>query len=597
MSETSSAPTGLGGSAKNDVNGAAAGTPRLAPWAKFFRPSGAVEGRPRIPDVIACLALTVVLAIGVGGCTFGYGRGRSGELVVPRERLRNIEPATMEQIAASAPRQAAAVPATLPTTLPAPLAEQREVALSVEDARRLALENNLELRVELFEPAVARQTLGEEEARFEALFTTSVNYDKTDSPTATRLESNQSNSLRVTPGVEVPLVTGGTLRADLPLSRFESDNEFAVLNPAYTSDFVVSFSQPLLRGGGVYTATQGIRLAFYNYQSAQVRTKLEIIRVLTILDRAYWRLYAARQEAKLRRQEYDLAVTQLGRARRQAAAGMVADVDIVRAESGVADTLEAVIIADNQLRDRQRELKRILNAPGLPMDAPVAIVPSTQPRPLRYSVDATALAAAAVDNRMEMLEAELGIARDAAEVAVARNATLPLVALDYSYGVNGLGSNFDESFEMLGESDFADHRLGLRLQVPIGNQAALSRVRRALLRRLQTLATRDQRDLQIRQEVFNAVDRLEATWQRILATRQRVVLAARVVELETRQFNLRMRTSTEVLDAQTRLANAQSSEVQAIAEYQIAQVDIAQATGTVLGASRVSWAPAPAPKP
>jgi hypothetical protein len=36
--------------------------------------------------------------------------------------------------------------------------------------------------------------------------------------------------------------------------------------------------------------------------------------------------------------------------------------------------------------------------------------------------------------------------------------------------------------------------------------------------------------------------------------------------------------------------------VQAVAEYQIAQVDIAQATGTVLGASRVTWQPPPAPK-
>jgi outer membrane protein TolC len=540
----------------------------------------------------AAAAGVVLCAASLAGCTFGFGRGNSGELVVPPQRVRVVEPATMEQIQASAPKAAKELPTTLPTTLPAALAGQREVSLSIEEARRLALENSLELRVDLFEPAVAREQLGEEEARFEALFTTSASYNKTDAPTVTRLEANQAKNLQVTPGVEIPLVTGGTLRADLPLGRFETDNEFSLLNPAYTSNFVVSFSQPLLRGGGVYTTTQGIRLAFYNYQSVEAQTKLSVIRVLTVADRAYWRLYAARLEARVRRQEYDLAVAQLERAKRQADVGLVAEVEIIRAESGVADTLENVIIADNQLRDRQRELKRILNAPELPMGAPVAIVPSTEPRPLRYSVDATALANAAVGNRMEMLEVELGMARDVAAINVARNATLPLVALDYTYSINGLGPSMDESLKMLGDSDFTDHRLGLRLEVPIGNQAALSRLRQAMLRRLQTLATRDQRDLQIRQEVFNAVDQLEATWQRILATRQRVVLAARVVELEQRQFNQGLRTSTDVLDAQTRLANAQSSEVQAVAEYQIAQVDIAQATGTVLGASRVTWQPA-----
>jgi hypothetical protein len=155
-----------------------------------------------LPSAILCLTL--------GGCTFGFGQGRSGEMVVPPDRLRTIEPTTMEQIQASAPKPAKPLPTTLPslpTTLPAPLAEQREVSLTIEEARRLALENNLELRVDLFEPAIARQALTEEEARFEALFTTTAAYDKTDSPSATRLESNQSNSLRVTPGVELPLIT------------------------------------------------------------------------------------------------------------------------------------------------------------------------------------------------------------------------------------------------------------------------------------------------------------------------------------------------------------------------------------------------------
>src|SRR3712207_7099357 len=51
------------------------------------------------------------------------------------------------------------------------------------------------------------------------------------------------------------------------------------------------------------------------------------------------------------------------------------------------------------------------------------------------------------------------------------------------------------------------------------------------------------------------------------------------------------RTSTEVLDAQIRLADARQAEIAAVAEYQIAQVDVAQATGTVLGQSRVAWEP------
>jgi len=127
--------------------------------------------------------------------------------------------------------------------------------------------------------------------------------------------------------------------------------------------------------------------------------------------------------------------------------------------------------------------------------------------------------------------------------------------------------------------------------VPIGNQAAESRLRRALLSRTQRLASRDQEAAQVRQEVLVAVDQLETNWQRILAARERVISAARVVDAEIRQFNQGLRTSTDVLDAQTRLADARLSEITAITEYQIAQVDIAFATGTVLGASHVVWQP------
>ena len=50
------------------------------------------------------------------------------------------------------------------------------------------------------------------------------------------------------------------------------------------------------------------------------------------------------------------------------------------------------------------------------------------------------------------------------------------------------------------------------------------------------------------------------------------------------------RTSTEVLDAAARLAEAQSREIVAVTSYQISQIDLAFATGTLLGRNRVRWA-------
>ena len=95
----------------------------------------------------------------------------------------------------------------------------------------------------------------------------------------------------------------------------------------------------------------------------------------------------------------------------------------------------------------------------------------------------------------------------------------------------------------------------------------------------------------IRQGVFDTVDELEQNWQRILAARQEVILAGRTYEAEKRQFEVGLRISTEVLEAAARLAGALSRGIRALAFYEISQIEIALATGALLGRDGVTWEP------
>lgn len=522
------------------------------------------------------------------GCTSDFGTGGTGEMVVPQQTLRRIDPLEERGLATT---RATTEPSTRPIA-PGTV----EVPLSLAQIRQITLQNNLDLKVDLLSPTIAKQNLNAEEARFEWVFTTDARFAALDQPSASQLTGSQVKDLQLNPGVNIPLRTGGTLSFNVPMERFETNNQFSTLNPSYTSNPQLALTQPLLRGFGTDVTAQPIRIAFYRYQESEATTKLEVIRVLADADRAYWRLYAARQVLVVRKREYDLAEAQLERARRQAAAGVVAEVEVVRAESGVADKLESIIIADNDVRDRERELKRILNEPDLQMGSDTIIVPTSEPRGVGWQLNAETIVERAMNGRMELLEQELRIAEEAANIAFARNDLLPLVTLEYRYGINGLGGDFGESFTQVRDANFQDHTVGIHVEVPIGNAAARSRLRAALASRLQQLATKEQRALQIKQEVYNAVDQLEANWQRYLAARKRVELAARVLDVEIRQFNQGLRTSTDVLDAQTRLANARADEISALSDHQIAQIDIAFATGTLLGASHVDWQPTKAPE-
>ncbi|MDZ4753280.1 MAG: TolC family protein, partial [Phycisphaerae bacterium] len=352
-----------------------------------------------------------------------------------------------------------------------------------------------------------------------------------------------------------------------------------------------SISQPLLRNAGVNANTASIRVAEYNGQIASARTKLEVTRIIANADRAYWSLYGAFRELEVRKQQYELALVQRDRAKRLVEQEQTAQIEVTRAESGVGRTLEQIIVADAILRDRVRSLKRLMNRADIPVESATLLVPVTEPSPLGLTLDTAVLADEAVENRMEMLEIELQLAADATNIALARNQALPIFAIDYSYLPVGGGQNVGDAISNLGDLESDRYAVGLRGEIPLGNEAAKNRLAQVILQRVQRLATKDNRRQAIRTEVYDAVDNLQTAWQRILAARLETVLAARTYQAEQRQFEVGVRTSQDVLDASAQLADAQSREVNALAQWQIALIDIAFATGTLPGAAGIVWAP------
>lgn len=527
------------------------------------------------------------------GCQSPFGQSDHLNFSVPTDRLRTINPQKLSELSRTEPVTIAEA-----TTLERYTQEEpaERIELSIADIRVASLNNNLDLQVELIGPSIAHATVDEEEAKFDSTFNFSARRQKIDSPTAISTQSSKATIDSFNAGLNIPLRSGGTFSIDFPINETATNNIFSTLNPSVTSDLRFSISQPILRNFGEYVNTHSIRVAKHQYQISSARTKLEAIRILANADRAYWQLYAARRELDVRVQQYELALRQLEQAKRRVAAGDSPKIEITRAESGLASRLEAIIITQTTVNRSERNLKRIMNREDLPLNSPTAIFLSTEPEPLGLDLDAERLVASAIENRMEMLELELQLAIDASTIDLQRNQALPLVTLDYTYNINGLGGTHGDSFDLLDDRSFEDWTVGLNVEIPVGNQQAQARVHRAILQRLQRLATREQRALAIEQEVYDAIDQLQQNWQRIIAASQEHQLARLTYEAEQRQFQVGVRTSTDVLDSAASLADAQSREIRALADYQISQVDIAFATGTLLGLDKVEWVPVDVPR-
>jgi outer membrane protein TolC len=144
---------------------------------------------------------------------------------------------------------------------------------------------------------------------------------------------------------------------------------------------------------------------------------------------------------------------------------------------------------------------------------------------------------------------------------------------------------------MLIDNDYNGYSVGVNMTLPLGNKRAKSQLRQSIYARAKRLASKEGKEAEITSDVLNQIDTLEAAWQAILSSRQNTIYSDEQYKAEKRQYELGLSNSRDVLDAQTNLADAQRAEIEAITQYQIALIDLAYATGTLLGEAKVEWAP------
>ncbi|NLA75534.1 MAG: TolC family protein [Deltaproteobacteria bacterium] len=405
------------------------------------------------------------------------------------------------------------------------------------------------------------------------------------------LVGSKSENVNINLGVSIPLSTGGTLSFELGDNLNKTNSAWSTMNPSYTSSLTASISQPLLKNAGKRAFTYSIRVAQYNSSMNDLRTKLAVMQIIANADRAYWGLYAARKMLDVRKQQYDLAKTVLEETERFVEVGVKPRIEVIRTRRDLADKLTAIIDAENNVRERERDLKRMLNKKGLGMETKTLLIPSSLPDPVRYELDRNQMVQNALLNRMELLELELQLEKDSMTIEYNRNQTLPDLSFEYRYNIDGLGADRRDSYDMLADNDYHDHQVGISLNVPIGNKRAKSVLRQSIYERAKRLSTKESREAEIRNDVLNKIDKLEAKWQSILANRQNTILSDEQYRAEKRQYELGLVNSRDVMEAQTNLAAAQSAEITALTDYQTALIDLAYATGTLLGASRIEWEP------
>jgi outer membrane protein len=524
--------------------------------------------------------LVVALSL-IGGCADLEDSGTTGR-DVRSNRFDRVEEVNLASHSRSKPVTVEEATSRVAQQVTEPNQSRPVVILTVEQVRAAALTNNLDLKIDLVDPSIALRSVDVERAKFESFFYGSTGFERAETVGTGEISKAWDSEV----GVRKPLPTGGSIQVGVPVTSTDSDGSEQAEAAAS-----VRYVQSLLRGGGTRVNTQSIRIAVHEWNIISARTKLAAIQLLAGADVTYWRLYAAKKELEVRREQYKLAQNQLSHARKKVAAGSAPKIEIVRAEAGLASRLEAVIYAETTLQDWARELRRVMNDPNLPLESTAEIATQTEPNPLGLDLNKEELARQALAGRMEMAELEQQVTIDDLRLELARNAALPDLTFSYAYATRTGNDSVGDALRDITRHPYDDHSVGISAVVPLGNEAAKAKVQAVRLTRVRDRLSRDRLEQSIRQDVYEAVSDLDGNWRRILAAEQGVAAAYRDYRVEQSQFQLGRRTSTDVLYAATRLADAQLSRIRAFIDYEIAQINLARATGTLLGHDHVTLQP------
>jgi outer membrane protein TolC len=162
----------------------------------------------------------------------------------------------------------------------------------------------------------------------------------------------------------------------------------------------------------------------------------------------------------------------------------------------------------------------------------------------------------------------------------------PLGALQSSSGY--LVGGYSNLLAQIARRNYPSYSAGFSLNIPLRNRAAQSDYVTSLIELRQNELNLRKSTNQVGVDVQNAVIGIQQARARYEAAVQARLLAEQTLSADQRRFTLGATTPFQVVQDERDLANSQSAEVQAMANYTHARISLDQALGRTLEVNGVS---------
>ncbi len=496
--------------------------------------------------------------------------------------------------------------------------------LTLDESLEMALTNNRDIEVSRKNVLIAEFDLKAARGYYEPRFAGQTYYERSTVPNVSIFSTNQTTTQGALLGNAT--VTGyvpnfGTqVAATFNNQRLTTNNPISILSPQFNASLGFTITQPLFRGRGIDQPRRAIEIAKRNLSLTDAQFRQRAIEIVASVERAYWDLAYNLRNLQVQRDGVRDAKAQLEHNRRLVEEGQLAPIDIVAAETQVANYESAVYDALNLVNAAENALKNLISPNRSERLWSQAITPVDPVSIAAPRVSLEQATETALQNRPELELNKIQKEINNFDRKFFESQRQPQIDLIASYNSAGIGGNPNPSFNpnfptpcttdptspacqqqlanlalLTGNpysgvfsNRYPTYRVGIQFNLPIfGDRTSRAQLGRARVEGERIQTQREQLEQAITVDVRNALQVVRTAESRLRFASIARENSAKQYESEQRKLESGQSDVYRVLERQTALTQARSNELRAQTELNKAIADLGRATGNSLAANNI----------
>ncbi|MFN2597755.1 MAG: TolC family protein [Pyrinomonadaceae bacterium] len=531
------------------------------------------------------------------------------------------------------------------------------LALSLNDAIRRALSNNNDIEVARDTVRYNETVLRSLEGIFDPVFTYTPEINNFVRPvtsifaggtsTGTVAVTDYNNNFAVTKQLGTG---GGNYQYFFNNTREATTATSSTLNPFFSANQGVTFTQPLWRNRAVDRNRQQIRIQRKRLEQSDADFRRSTIDVISRVQRAYWDLVFALRDQENQIANVNLARENFRRTEASVAAGASAPLQRAEVETELATREQSLLAAVQNVSIAENNLKQLIVRDPLAPEWSASLVPTDTPAFDERPVNLEDALDEARKNRPELQRLKLENEVTDINLAYFKNQTKPLVNVNATLSTTGLAGNpapgflggttttpiinadltttsssafllsqinalraqqglapataptvttqnpsvpsqfvggYGQTLQNLFNFQTRNVVVGVTVQLPFRNRTAAANLAGERILKEQLQASIRAQDQAIEVEVRDAAQAVETARQVVIAAREAVRNAEIQLQGEQRLYQVGRSTTFILFQRENELVNARNAQLCAETNYNKALADLQRATSTTLRANNV----------